>query len=153
MWKTWSIVLCCLASIAAGETPKRKVTCHVRVIDAKARPVAGAEVVAYEDVYDYADGQIHAALSKTYTTGADGRVSVDVEVARGIIVWVVARKPGLALGWDRFGYTDREPKVNIVLEPPTALGGTVVDESGGPIAGASVRLIPTSSLLHYLSSP
>ena len=39
-------------AVAAGGTPEQ-ITCRVTVVDANARPVAGAEVVAYEDILDY----------------------------------------------------------------------------------------------------
>ncbi|MHC4575345.1 MAG: hypothetical protein ACYS76_14650, partial [Planctomycetota bacterium] len=77
----WVISSLFLAAAAAGQE-KKKVTCSVRVVDSKARAVAGAEVVAYENFYDYADGRIRMKLLDREKTDEEGAVSFSLAIEK-----------------------------------------------------------------------
>ncbi len=53
---------------------------------------------------------------------------------------VVARKEGLALGWERLDRRTLGLNATIVLQRPCVLAGTVVDETGRAISGANIRV-------------
>ncbi|MHC4624176.1 MAG: carboxypeptidase regulatory-like domain-containing protein, partial [Planctomycetota bacterium] len=134
-----------MAAVAPGQ--QKDVTCSVRVVDGKARPVAGAEVVAYENFYDYADGRIRMELLGREETDEGGAVSFSLAIEKKRDVCIVAGKQGLAMGWDRFA-----PEVTIVLGEPFLLAGTVVDETGTPVTGAKVRVLLEGSHVRRIAN-
>jgi protocatechuate 3,4-dioxygenase beta subunit len=73
-------------------------------------------------------------------TGRDGRFHLQVSADRKDYIYIVAWKKGLALGWQsvRFGRSEQDMLVR--LGQPAVLAGTVVDEAGRGISGATVRL-------------
>jgi len=110
------------------------------VVDWHGRPVEGAEVVGAEQLYDFAAGRIDWGPPSRTTTGADGRFQFRVSAERRDYIWVVAWKKGLALGWQAMRNAGDSTDVAIRLDEPTTLAGTVVDEDGRGIAGATVRV-------------
>ncbi len=125
-----------------------------RIFDSKAEPIVGAEVAAFEIFWDSDSGEKYIKSPSQITkTDAEGDFVFNIAIASQYNVYVVARKDGLALGWDGLNYTSSdkaEGRFNIILEPPCVLGGTVVDEAGTPIAGAKVRAVPKTSYLSRL---
>jgi hypothetical protein len=80
-------------------------------------------------------------------TDEEGAVSFSLAIEKDRDVCIVARKQGLALGWDRF-----ELEVTIVLGEPFVLTGTVVDETGRPVAGARLRVLLRGSHVRRISN-
>ncbi len=148
-------VLVCLSVVAAGLGLKReKVNCRVKVVDVNGRPVAGAEVAAYEDFHDYAGGQIITELlGKTTNMNADGIYVLNINITDRIATWIVGRKKGLAFGWNHISQFAVDKEVTFMLEEPCVMAGTVVDEAGRGIAGARVRILPTHPMLSGPSVP
>ena len=132
----------------------KEITCTVKVMDSKARPLAGAEVAAYERFYNYSSGQEYTKLlSQVKKTDVNGYVVLSADISSQRNVFIVARKKGMAVGWDVLNSgSSNNAKGNflIILEKPSTLAGTVVDENGNPIAKAKVRVIPKTSYLSRL---
>jgi protocatechuate 3,4-dioxygenase beta subunit len=127
---------------AEGYQAKERVSCTVNVVDIKGRPVAGAEVAAFEDLFYYSEGRIQAELlDGIKKTDSNGTVVLNLNVAIKGNTYIVARKKGLALGCERLDPYNVEPVANIVLDEPVRLGGTVVDETGRGVRGARVLAI------------
>ncbi len=79
-------------------------------------------------------------LEKQMTTGTDGAFGIQVSGDQGFLL---ARKPGMAPGWRQLsqGFSRiRETGNHIVLTPPGALAGVVVDEGDKPVANAEVSV-------------
>jgi hypothetical protein len=124
-----------------------------KVVDSNARPVGGAEVALYEELYDYSMGQEYAQLlDRIKRTDADGSFVLNATISSRHRVYVVARKEGLALGWDVLtqGPRDKDDSTVIILERPCISAGIVVDRAGNPVAGAKVRAVPKTSYLRRL---
>jgi len=143
----WSLYISTCA--AAGH-----LTSTVRVVDTKAQPIVGTEVAIYEEFYDYSGGDDYTKLlGEIKKTDANGHCVLNVDFRSEYNVFVVARKSGLAIGWDglNYGLSDRAiTKLDIILESPCTLAGNVVDEKGNSIAGAKVRAVPKTSYLPRL---
>ena len=119
-----------------------------KVVDYKSRPVEGAEIAVYQQLFNYDVGKEYGKLIEHFEkTDSNGNFAVnsDILTVRGIAC-IVARKEGFALGWDIF-YTPlgRPDNKLIVLEKPTSLSGILVDEKGHPVANAKVQAVPKSS--------
>jgi protocatechuate 3,4-dioxygenase beta subunit len=145
----WIWFLCILTYDAAGQ-----LTCAVKVMDSKAEPVVGAEVAVYEEFYDYSGGEDYAkVLDKIKKTDANGYCVLNANICSRYNVFIVARKKGLALGWDVLDYSrsdESQGNFNIILESPCVLAGVVVDEAGNPVAGAKIQAVPKTSYLRRL---
>ena len=107
------------------------------VTDAAGNPIAGATVEYWRYAGSFSRPNA-PALEKQITTGADGAFEFQ---APGGMGFLLAQKPGLAPAWRQLGQLfnlapDAETK--LVLTPPGALTGTVVDESNQPAANAEV---------------
>jgi len=119
-----------------------------RVVDYRARPVAGAEIALCEKVHDFSIGRDVARLrDEIVKTDPEGRFVFAADVTPSYRVCIVARKQGLTLGWDTLRHTDGNI---IVLEKPCVLAGKVVDAAGAGVFGATVRAVPKSSYLRRL---
>lgn len=154
MWKmSVSIWYLFLTAAAFGQQAK-PVTCTGRIVDSDAQPVAGAEIAAYEKLYDYSIGEEYTKmLDRIRKTDSNGQFTFDADISTQYNAHIIARKKGLALGWDIFNPgSSFKPKANllIVLEKPCLLDGTVVDETGKPVAGAKVQAVPKTSYLSRL---
>jgi len=133
-------IIACSADALLGLGPVKQVDCPGTVVDASGRPVADAEVVGYEQLYDYAAGRTSWAEPSRMTTGKDGRFMLKISAERKDYIWLVAYKKGLALGWQSIRFGQSEQDMIVRLGDPAALAGTVVDEAGHGISGAIVRL-------------
>jgi hypothetical protein len=133
-------IIACSAGVLWGQGPVKQVDCSGTVVAWRGSPVADAEVVGCEQLYDYAGGHTSWAAPSRTTTGQDGRFELQVSAEREDYIWVVAWKKGLALGWQcvRFGESSQDMAVR--LGKPAVLAGTVVDEAGNGVSAAMVRL-------------
>jgi len=142
------LAACALALVFLVASAAAALTVTGRVVDYRARAVAGAEVAVCEKVHDYSSDRDFARLrGEMVKTGPEGRFVLAADVTPSYRVGVVARKQGLALGWDILTHADDNI---IVLEKPSVLAGTVVDTAGTPMSGATVRAVPKSSYLRRL---
>ena len=124
-----------------------------RVVDYKARPVVGAEVVVYEARRQDEDryGRVTTPIVRTDKQGC---FAMEADITSQRDTFVVARKEGLALAWDGLNYsnnTKSRGRFLLVLERPAELIGVVVDHAGNPVAGARVRALPKTSYHSRLS--
>lgn len=95
------ILACCFFSVAALGQQTKPLTLIGRVVDSNAQPVAGAEVAVYEELYDYSSSQDYAKLlDRIKRTDTHGQFVLNANVCSWYKVFIVARKEGLALGWD-----------------------------------------------------
>ncbi|MHC4214078.1 MAG: carboxypeptidase-like regulatory domain-containing protein, partial [Planctomycetota bacterium] len=149
-----SIVLCLLLSVVATGQETEKLACTVKVVYANAQPVAGAEVAAYEKFYDYSGDEDYVKLlDKIRKTDANGCCLLNVDIQSGDNVFIVSRRKGLALGWDKLHHSvsgNAKAQFTIILETACVLAGMVVDESGNPVTGARIRALPKTSYLRRL---
>ena len=154
MWKmSVSIWYLFLTAAALGQQAK-PVTCTGRIVDSDAQPVVGAEIAAYEKLYDYSIGEEYTKmLDRIRKTDSNGQFTFDADISTQYNVHIIAWKKGLALGWDIFnpgiGFKTKA-NLLIILEKPCLLDGTVVDETGKPVAGAKVQAVPKTSYLSRL---
>jgi protocatechuate 3,4-dioxygenase beta subunit len=120
----------------------KEVVASGRVFGPDGKPLAGATVVALSPenagllaVYTPAGGPV--------TTAADGTYTIRFPSLPPVLtakVYIIARKEGLAPDADEFTARTRpDHRFNLRLQPPSTLSGTVFDEAGSPIAGATVR--------------
>jgi protocatechuate 3,4-dioxygenase beta subunit len=119
----------------------QKSTCSGTVTDAAGNPLAGVTVEywRYEGNPFLAN---HLELKKQITTSADGAFEFQVSRAMGFLL---ARKPGSAPAWKQLNQPfnpvrETEEKLKLVLTPPAALAGVVVDEANKPVANAEVSV-------------
>jgi len=122
-----------------GRERLKRVECSGTVVDKQGRPVADAEVLGAEQLYEYAAGRTVWRTPSRATTGPDGRFRVQVSAERKSYVWVVAWKEGFSLGWQWLRKAGPGDDLTVRLGEPAVLGGVVVDESGKPVVGATVR--------------
>lgn len=132
-------LITCFAGESLGQIRTKPVECSGVVVDGQGNPVAGAEVICAESLYDYAAGRTTWGPPARATTGADGKFRVQAEAERRDYLWVVAWKKGLSIGWLGLRGTPSNEDVTINLPEPAILAGVVVDEDGHPIAGATLR--------------
>jgi len=121
-----------------------------QVQDAQLDSVGGAEVAVMELIGDdYAAPKSAELLDAIQTTDQEGRFAVDVWVQPKHDILVVAKKTGLALGWE---YIYREHPfmaqpytsftANIVLRPPGGIAGRLVDSEGNAVRDADIQVVP-----------
>ncbi len=121
-----------------------------QVQDAQLDLVAGAEVAVVELFGDdYAAPKSAKLLDAIQTTDQEGRFAVDVWVEPKHDILVVAKKTGLALGWEYIhrehafmAQPDTSFTANIVLRPPGGIAGRLVDSEGHVVTGAVIQVVP-----------
>ncbi len=124
-----------LPAAAAG----KQVTYEGKVRDTAGRPVAGAEVVLYERTGSVgSDTGYEIKRLDSMTTGPDGAFSFETGVGGTYRdATIVARRPGLALGWGSWAMREDQQQ-DIRLTEPKQLSGVVVDAEGKPVLDATV---------------
>jgi len=131
----------------------KQITCTGKIVDSNAQPLAGAEVAAYEKFY-YSSGQEYTKiLGQVKKTDVNGYFVLNADISSQRNVVIVARKKGMAVGWDILNSGrsyNAKGNLLIILEKPGTLAGTLVDEIGNPVAGAGVRALPKTSYLSRL---
>lgn len=125
-----------------------------QVVDSRARPVEGAEVVVCEQHRaSVAHDPETRLLAPIATTDAGGRFQVEAKVPEPYGGVLVARKPGYAYAWDVLNDSSAardKGEFLLVLEPACTLTGRVVDANDRPVAGARVQAVPVTSYLRRL---
>ncbi|MBP7052555.1 MAG: hypothetical protein KBE65_16200 [Phycisphaerae bacterium] len=149
-----TIVGGCVVLLWAGVCFARGVTITGRVVDYEARLVSEAEVAVIENGPDW-DTQLQEArvCGPIGRTDGQGRFEVKADVESLRNVFVVIRKPGLAMAWDKApteAGSASDIRFHLVMEKPLAISGKVVDSSGQAVAGANVRAVPKTSYLTTL---
>lgn len=134
----WGAALFC--GTVWAQRPVQQVEISGSVVDRRGHPAAGAEVVAAEQLYDYAAGRTRWGPASRATAGPDGRFRMDVRAERQDYINVVAGKEGLALGWQSPRFAGSSHDMTVCLGEPAILAGAVVDEAGKGIPEATVRL-------------
>jgi len=125
---------------------KEAMVAHGRLLTYEGHPVAGAEVVCYEQLFADWEGQWRFAVLGRTQSDADGRFRLSIVVRNSRNVWAAAYKEGLALGWQHalrwinypIGLADAHFQIR--LDKPHTIGGQIVDEDGRPIPGSSIRI-------------
>ena len=130
------LLACCgLCSGAVCQAESRTWIVAGQVRDEQARPVAGAEVVCYEN--DFGARRRLTAKGRTQTD-ADGNFSIELDSYQAKYI-LVGYKPGLALGWKMVV----EPySTTLILGQAHGISGVVVDEAGQPLSKAGVQVVP-----------
>ena len=146
MRETIGICVGIVLGIWAASSPAMPIT--GQVVDNKARPVQGAEVVVCEKYRIGFFDEEARTISPVVRTDAEGRFALEVGVKSQRDAFIVARKPGLAYAWEwlncTFGTFSRK-HIPLVLEPACILAGQVVDPEGRPVAGAEVQATPVNT--------
>ena len=123
------------ATSPAAEQTAGKLT--LRAISAETNePLDGVSVT-----YNGSFGEAH--LEATVATGRDGTVTIEYPSASKVLVLEITatknRYVPIFMRWDRFGKPAEIPTFQeLRFEAGTAIGGVVKDETGKPIAGATV---------------
>ncbi len=153
MRETIAICVGIILGIWTASSPATTVT--GQVVDHRARPVAGAEVAVVENGLDWnTELQDARVCAPTVRTDDRGEFQVAARIGQLRNAFVVVRKPGLALAWDKApldAASAPDLRFHIVMEKPAGISGRVVDESGRPIVGATVRAVPKTCYLSTLS--
>ena len=152
--QVWIVLLACVPAIGSVGQWGKPIILKGQVVNSKAKPVASAEIVAFEKCLDYYRSVDYAKmLTSVQRTDNDGRFLLNVTPTSQYDTYVVARKEGFALGWDALSYNHdykAQGKFYIILEKPNELAGKVVDAEGAPVAGATVWALPKTCYLHRL---
>ncbi len=122
-----------------GQVRQQVMNCSGTVYDWQGRPVAGAEVLCAEKVYDFAGGRVTWGTPARTTTDRNGHFSAQVTVERKLEIYALAWKEGVGLGWQSPVWPGIDDVKAIRLYRPAIMAGVVVDVAGKPIAGAVVR--------------
>jgi protocatechuate 3,4-dioxygenase beta subunit len=121
----------------AASAEAQQFKCSGAVADAAGHPLAGATVEYWRYKGDWFAGN-SAELVKQITTEANGAFAFQVSRMAGFLL---ARKPGLAPAWKFLGQPFNpigDMEESLVLTPPAALAGRVVDQTDKPLANAEV---------------
>ena len=120
----------------APDTDAQKINYSGTVTDSAGTPLAGATV----EYWRYEGLLNRLELKNQSITGTNGAYEIPMSRAMGFLL---ARKPGMALAWKQLGQPFNpagEIKERLVLTPPAALSGVVVDEADKPVANAEVSV-------------
>ena len=121
---------------ASTSASAQKLDCSGTVTDTAGNLLAGATV----EYWCYERRLNNLALKEQITTGTNGAFDFQLPQASGFLL---ARKPGLAPAWKQLNpslNSVRDGEERLVLTPPAALAGVVVDEADKPVANAGVSV-------------
>ncbi len=133
------VLLLSFVNLSAAQETK-EITCTGKVMNSNAQPVSGADVICYEEFFDYGEGRIRWEVLGQAKTNQEGKFSQELEVTDRDNVWLAARKEGLSLGWEQAAYNNADLDFTIQLDKPTTLAGIVIDDTGRTIANAKLHV-------------
>ncbi len=152
MRKKWLAIPCIISmmvfavSLARGQSTEggdiKQVKCTGKVVDEQGRPLAGVMISLHEMVYDAKTYSYDSKVLGKAQTMADGAFSFNETVKDNQYRYgyIIARKEGLALGFDNWSMRDGDKDLEIKLGQPKELAGVVVDEKDAPVADARVSV-------------
>ncbi len=146
------ILLTFYVSLTFSQSLPDKFMYTVKVLDTTGRVVDGVEIVVLSVEYDIADGRIIREPVDKKITDSNGTTTINLDFSKYQDVCIVAWEKSLAVTWD---YLDKrslpvdKSEIVMILEKPSELSGTVVDENGAPVAGARLRAELDSRYLQY----
>lgn len=147
------ILIWCLFITAASLGQQTKpFTLSGRIVDFNAKPVVGAEGVVYEEVF-HDDKNVAKVMTSIIKTDRQGCFVINDNINTRAYTYIVARKPGLAMAWDkvnRYGITKGKGRIILMLDKPGKLSGIVVDHNGSPVSDATVQAVPKTTYLSRL---
>ena len=131
------------AGASPGQPAKQgAIHCAGRVVDPNGRPVADAKVTL--SIMQWSEAFMKPRSQQQSMTGPDGTFSFSADngseggVRRSSII--VVDRSGFAWGWSNWDLTKDTEGLEIPLTAAKSLAGTVVDETGRPVAEAQVTL-------------
>ncbi|MBW7990640.1 MAG: hypothetical protein FVQ84_11585 [Planctomycetes bacterium] len=146
MSKQISLILVFMLTSLAASQIGESVEITGQVHDYQTRMVEGADIAIFEihrdDVYSPTSAKL---LDKLKKTDHQGRFVFNVTATPFHDIYVIARKEGLALGWDYFHkqyLSQTKPDnsfIDVVLPKPFTLAGRLVDSEGNLVEGANVQ--------------
>jgi hypothetical protein len=146
--------LCALALLPIHAIASDPVQIAGRVVDYRAQPVQGVQIILYnKPVFDPTGQKTLAKLAETESL-ADGRFALSAERQDSWYSgewWLIAYKNGLAMSWTTDGLGQRD--VTMVLGKSKLLGGAVIDETGRPVGNASVSLCIKNEMMKTQELP
>jgi hypothetical protein len=92
-------------------------------------------------------------MTSIIKTDRQGRFEIYDNINTRAYTYIVARKPGLAMAWDRvnrYGITKGKGRIVLMLDKPGKLSGIVVDHNGRPVSDAIVQAVPKTTYLSRL---
>jgi len=127
---------------AQSANPAGAITVAGRVVDSQGEPVAGAGVTLVQMVQAEGAPVSDPKTIAEQSTAADGTFTLAIPPGADPqkTSYLVARRQGLAVGWVRWWMRGGRG-LEISLGPAQDLVGEVLDESGQPVAEASVRVL------------
>ena len=134
-----SNILC--SGSSAADTPQ-KIICSGKAVDDANKPVAGAKVTLYQLMPDVGGQELKKATTEEQITKEDGSFSFSAETPADkqyLIAMLIARKDGLAIGWDNWVML-KDKTTMLPMSKPYTLHGIVVDDAKKPVGGAEVRI-------------
>jgi len=165
MRKNWTVVLCLGLTItfitalahaqsrrarvtrststqSAGSEQAKQITCTGKVVDEQDQPITGAKVALHVMIYGQTAYSYDTKLIEEVTTRADGAFSFSTTAESDVYRYgyIVAKKEGLALGFDNWRIRDGDKEFQIKMGRPKELAGIVVDESNKPVSDAQVSI-------------
>ncbi|MHC4205586.1 MAG: carboxypeptidase regulatory-like domain-containing protein [Planctomycetota bacterium] len=150
---TLTIVFVCLWICGYSQAKKtRKLLVEGQVVDYTARPVEGAQVAVYGQVYRNGEQSTHM-IAPIVNTDRQGRFELQADISTQYSTFIVARKEGLALAWDGLNYgrnTKGKGHFLLVSEKTCTITGILVDHAGKAVSGAKVQALPKTSYMSRL---
>ena len=147
-----TIVLLCLCVCGYSQSrDSRKLPIEGQVVDYTARPVEGAEIAVYEQVYR--NGEATAKMiAPIVRTNHQGRFALQADAPTQYRIFIIARNKELALAWDVMFNSDKAEKGHFLLvsEKACTVTGIVVDSNNKTVPGAIVQALPKTSYLSRL---
>ncbi|HIJ67346.1 MAG TPA: redoxin domain-containing protein [Planctomycetes bacterium] len=148
------LIIAFLCLIVCGHSQARetgKLPIEGQVVDYTARPVAGAEIAVYEQVYRNGEAT-SKMIAPIVKTDRQGRFALQADAPTQYRIFIIARNKELALAWDVMFNSNKAEKGYFLLvsEKACTVTGIVVDSDNKTVSGAIVQALPKTSYLSRL---
>jgi hypothetical protein len=150
-WETDTNTLALMAKLGPGPGAKDTKYLRLTVVDAANRqPVAGAQVLATNR-----QSELGPLPPRSMTTDAAGQCQVNLGGQQPASLTLRVSAPGRAAADKQWASGGIPEECSIEMQPAVTIGGVVLDESGRPIAGATVVVlgITRDEVGQYLTAP